>query len=174
MYFSPFLNLNHTFRLGCAVQVSSLRVSLTLWSPVLGMNQSSFPEGKNCTFKFILTFQLEFLNLKSIAFFSPGWHGYHQSSIQLDLEEICQWSKIKRWKTEWQTWERLVGMTTEMTHFARLNIVTVAQEGLRTTHRAQGRRSHRAGSQGQLPKAGENSVHLFLHLASFDWVPPWA
>ena len=66
--------------------------------------------------------------------------------------------------------ERSVGMTTEMTHFARLNIVIVAQEGLRKGH-TQGPRSPVAC--GQQPrtapaKAGENSVHLFLHLASVD------
>lgn len=63
-----------------------------------------------------------------------------------------------------------MGMTTEMTHFARLNIVTVAQEGLRKDH-TQGPRSLVAcGRQPRTAptKAGENSVHLFLHLASFD------
>lgn len=65
---------------------------------------------------------------------------------------------------------RSVGVTTEMTHFAKLSVVIVAQEGLRKGHTQGPRPPVACGQQPRTApaKAEENSVHLFLHLASFD------
>lgn len=69
-----FLNLNHTFRFGCALQVSIFRVFLTLWSPRF-QTWISAVLGENIALSnWFLLFILDFSTLKTscIVFTSPS------------------------------------------------------------------------------------------------------